>query len=88
MDNPIQIRAVVADEVEGILIGMPGLEQCGIDIVSSKGQVHFRNGAILDYKTGKEVNKSRASHTSQKGTITVQPDLAFRRITLPSHPVK
>merc|ERR1711888_33996 len=32
LDNPIQIRAVVADEVEDILTGMPGLEQCGIDV--------------------------------------------------------
>ena len=51
MGNPIQIKAVVTNEAEGILIGMPGLEKCGIDIISSKAQIHFRNGAVLDYKT-------------------------------------
>ena len=68
LDNPIQIRAVVADEVEGILIGMPGLEQCGIDIISSRGQIHFKNGAVLDYKTGKEVIRTRTIYTPRRAT--------------------
>ena len=65
MGNPIQVRAVVTNEAEGILIGMPGLEKCGIDIISSKAQVHFKNGAVLDYKTGREVVRTRAISASQ-----------------------
>ena len=51
MGNPINIKAVVAKETEGILLGMPGLEKCGIDVISSKKELHFPNGTTVNYLT-------------------------------------
>ena len=48
LDNPIKVRAVVSKEVEGILLGMPGMEMCGIDLISSKRELHFPNGAKVN----------------------------------------
>ena len=51
MGNPIKIRAVVANETDGILLGMPGLERCGIDVISSKKELLFQNGTSVNYIT-------------------------------------
>ena len=39
MGNPIAIRAVITKESEGVLLGMPGIENCCIDIISSKKEL-------------------------------------------------
>merc|ERR1712029_214268 len=51
MGNPIKVKAVVANDVEGILLGMPGLEKCGIDVLSSKKELQFPNGVKINYIT-------------------------------------
>ena len=48
---------------------MPGIENCCIDIISSKKELRFPNGAVLNYRTGV---KSRAITTSQAGTVAVK----------------
>ena len=84
MRNLIDIRAVVAEEAEGVLLGMPGLENCGIDIISSKKEIRFPNGAALNYRTGV---KSRAITVSQADTVTVkEPRITCRRILLQAPP--
>ena len=65
--NPINIKAVVTEEAEGILLGIPGMENCGIDLISSKKELHFPNGAVLNYRTQA---KTRAITTSQAKAIT------------------
>merc|ERR1712055_597825 len=73
--NPIKIRAVVANETEGILLGMPGLERCGIDVISSKKELLFQNGTRVNYIT-KAVTKAieppraRAITTSETKVIS------------------
>ena len=57
MGNPIKVKAVVANDVEGILLGMPGLEKCGIDVISSKKELLFPNGVRFNYLT-KAVTKA------------------------------
>ena len=49
LENPIKVRAMVSKEVEGILLGMPGMERCGIDLDSSEKELHFPNGARVNY---------------------------------------
>merc|ERR1711974_512109 len=51
MGNPIKVKAVVANDVEGILLGMPGLEKCGIDVISSRKELKFPNGVRFNYIT-------------------------------------
>ena len=68
MGNPIAVRAVVTRESEGVLLGMPGIENWGIDIISSKQELCFPNGAVLNYRSGV---KSRAVTMSSADTVSV-----------------
>ena len=80
MGNPINIKAVVTKEAEGILLGMPGMEICGIDVISSKKELHFPNGTVVNYLTK---TTTKAIETSQARTITTSgPKVISRRILL------
>ena len=83
MGNPIKVRAVVADDVEGILLGMPGLEKCGIDVISSKKELLFPNGVRFNYitKTITQVAEPRARAVSAKESRVIA-----RRILLQAPP--
>ena len=63
---------------------MPGIENCCIDIISSKKEVRFPNGAVLNYRTGV---KSRAITTSQAGTVAVKESrITCKRVLLQAPP--
>merc|ERR1711974_449844 len=84
MGNPINIKAVVTKEAEGILLGMPGMEICGIDLISSKKELHFPNGTVVNYQTK---TTTRAIKTSQAKAITAPgPKVVNRRILLQAPP--
>merc|ERR1711974_580038 len=80
MGNPIKIKAVLAEETEGILLGMPGMEMCGIDVISSKKELHFPNGTIVNYLTK---TTTKAIETPQARAITTSgTKIISRRILL------
>ena len=84
MGNLIDIRAVVTEESEGVLLGMPGIENCCIDIISSKKELRFPNSAVLNYRTGVQ---SRAIATSSADTVSVRESrIICRRALLQAPP--
>ena len=80
MANPIKVKAVVTKEVEGILLGIPGMEKCGIDVICSKKELHFPNGTVFNYLTKtntKAIETPRARALTASGTKIIN-----RRIQL------
>ena len=71
---------MVSKEVEGILLGMPGMEMCGIDLISSKRELHFPNGAKVNYITKRA---GKVTETPQARAIaTTETKVIHRRILL------
>lgn len=61
---------------------MPGIENCRIDIISSRKELQFPNGAVLNYRTGVQ---SRAIVTSSADTVSI-PRIVCRRAQLQAPP--
>merc|ERR1712029_1211329 len=80
MGNPIKVKAVVANDAEGILLGMPGLEKCGIDVLSSKKELQFPNGVKINYLT-KSVTKA-TEPARARAITTTESKVIVRRMLL------
>merc|ERR1711974_477807 len=84
MGNPINLKAVVTEEAKGALLGIPGMENCGIDLISSKKELHFPNSTVVNYKTKTTTRAIKASQT--KATTAPGPKVVNRRILLQAPP--
>merc|ERR1711974_67552 len=84
MGNPINLKAVVTEEAKGVLLGIPGMENCGIDLISSKKELHFPNGTVVNYKTQTTTRAIKASQT--KATTAPGPKVTSRCILLQAPP--
>jgi hypothetical protein len=51
LENPIKVRAMVSNEVEGIFLGTTGMKKCGIDLDSGERELLLPNGVRVNYIT-------------------------------------
>jgi len=60
------------------------MENCGIDLISSKKELHFPNGTVVNYKTQTTTRAIKASQT--KATTAPGPKVTSRCILLQAPP--
>ena len=74
LENPIKVKAMVSREVEGIFLGTPGMEKCGINLDSDERELLLPNGVRVNYVTKEAKKITEPPQADSSPTRTKTPD--------------